>query len=913
MLVALFSVTAFAQKGMELRPMKSMLPTMKGIVRNAHAAQAPRREGAELVTPPETATVETWYTADGTFNLYGRYGFEDNTLNMPSVDVAIDGDDLYIQGLSYYFPEGWIKGTISGNTVVFDNGQLVGGLDDAADYLVGGDNQGNVTESIIFNYDAEEGILESATAIIAESPVVESIESVYAYWIFPVFTKENPKGPEVIVAPEGLETEEWAISATTNFGEPVYGYLNIGFDGNDVYLQGLCTYLPEAWIKGTLNGETITFEGDQYFGYYDGGPMNSYNFLLCTDGFVLNYDAEAGKMTGQGEVFIYTGGSFLKGDVYNDPVITKVVEKAATPSTPIITQLYEGTDGHVVMFSIPTVDVEGNAMVSSKLRFKFLKDIEQEISDVEFDVADYPFMEESMVEIPYGFNDGLGNNGQFQHNYIYLKQADYNLWNKLGIQAIYTGGDEENVSEVYWIIIKDYQKATFNFNAMTDEPCSSNDNNQGDILEDRTLTEGQVTLTISPKTVEDAAPNRFWSTSNGPQLRVYSGTLTFEVPVGKVITKLVFNAGKWNEGNTADTGSFEGSVWTGEAKKVVVTIAGNTQLNSIDVLPADYVPTAVVAPEGLATDTYVFKAHSEKPYYDPAELTLWVNVGFDGDDAYIQGLLADVNTNGEDLWVKATKNEAGQYVIPANQYMGAVSFWMNSNEYYFTAVDENNNMVDAVLDFDEEKSEFTTDQTLIINGQLAEVYAYQTFTNVVITKFNEVAATPADPVFNNIDFGEWSHGVSCSIPTVSTEGETLNPKKLFYIVYTLQNGEEVPYTFTADMYYSFEEDATEVPYSVNYGSWDNAHSIYFYDDAAVFDAWEKVGVQSIYYGAGERNTSNIVWIENPLFEGEADGISELDAERTHRTDNVIFNLAGQRLGAPQKGLNIINGRKVVMK
>lgn len=90
--------------------------------------------------------------------------------------------------------------------------------------------------------------------------MTESIESVYAYWVFPTFTKEKPKGPEVVVAPEGLETEEWAISATTNFGDPVYGYLNIGFDGNDVYLQGLCTYLPEAWIKGTLNGETITFK-----------------------------------------------------------------------------------------------------------------------------------------------------------------------------------------------------------------------------------------------------------------------------------------------------------------------------------------------------------------------------------------------------------------------------------------------------------------------------------------------------------------------------------------------------------------------------------------------------------------------------------------------------------------------------
>ena len=178
------------------------------------------------------------------------------------VYIARDGNDFYIQGLSFYFDQSWIKGTISGNTVTFENSQLVGGIDEASDYLVGGDSQGNMTESIVFNYDATAGELKSATAIIAESAVATSLESVYAYWIYPVFTKEKPKGPEVVVAPEGLKTDEWSINAMTNFGDPVSGFVNIGFDGADVYLQGLCTYLPESWIKGSLDGNTITFLGD---------------------------------------------------------------------------------------------------------------------------------------------------------------------------------------------------------------------------------------------------------------------------------------------------------------------------------------------------------------------------------------------------------------------------------------------------------------------------------------------------------------------------------------------------------------------------------------------------------------------------------------------------------------------------
>lgn len=370
----------------------------------------------------------------------------------------------------------------------------------------------------------------------------------------------------------------------------------------------------------------------------------------------------------------------------------------------------------------------------------------------------------------------------------------------------------------------------------------------------------------------------------------------------------MFNSAKWNNNNSADTGTFDGTTWTGEAQKVVVSIAGNTQLNSIEVIPADFIPTAVVAPEGLVTDTYVFTANSEKPYYDPAELTLWLKVGFDGDDAYIQGLAADANSSADQLWVKATKNNAGQYVIPANQFMGTVSFWMSNNDYYFTALDADGKMADAVLDYDAEKSVFSTSQPLVLNALPTDVYAYQTFTNVTIAKFNEVAASPADPTVNSIDFGEWSSSVSCSIPAVDSNGVTLNPQKLFYTVWIEKDGQQTPYTFKADMYYGIEADATEVPYSFNYNTWDGSHSIYFQDGVEECATWTKVGIQSIYYGGGECNKSVVAWIDNP----NASTINDINADIA-AGKVVIYNMAGQRLEVPQKGVNIINGRKVVIK
>ncbi len=331
-------------------------------------------------------------------------------------------------------------------------------------------------------------------------------------------------------------------------------------------------------------------------------------------------------------------------------------------------------------------------------------------------------------------------------------------------------------------------------------------------------------------------------------------------------------------------------------------------MNSIEVLPSDFAPTEVVAPENLVTETYIMKANSVKPYYDPAELTLWLNVGFDGDDAYIQGLASDANSDASQLWVKATKNEAGQYVIPANQFMGSVSFWMSNNDYYFTAVDAEGKMVDALLDFDPEKSQFSTAQTLVLNALLTEVNPYETFTDVTITKFNEVATSPADPTIKQIDFGEWSSGITCIIPAVDNNGETQNPQKLFYTVWTEKDGQQAPYTFKADMYYGVDEDATEVPYSFNYSSWDSSHYIYFQDGVEECATWSKVGIQSIYYGGGECNKSAVVWIDNPNSSGISDIKSDMESGKA-----VMYNIAGQRLYAPQKGLIIINGRKVLMK
>ena len=79
----------------------------------------------------------------------------------------------------------------------------------------------------------------------------------------------TPNDHELVTVPEGLVTEKMQlITNYTGFD------VNVGFDGEDVYMKGICHMCPDTWIKGKLNGTKVTFENGQYIGIVPG-----YNLL----------------------------------------------------------------------------------------------------------------------------------------------------------------------------------------------------------------------------------------------------------------------------------------------------------------------------------------------------------------------------------------------------------------------------------------------------------------------------------------------------------------------------------------------------------------------------------------------------------------------------------------------------------
>ena len=110
---------------------------------------------------------------------------------------------------------------------------------------------------------------------------------------------------------------------------------------------------------------------------------------------------------------------------------------------------------------------------------------------------------------------------------------------------------------------------------------SSSDASDGDITVAKTAIIDGVTLTVSEAAEGVTNPNRIWSKS--PKLRMYSGLMMITAPTGHNITALTFDQGKWNDKNTADSGTLSSTGWEGNAPIVLISIAGNTQFRSITV------------------------------------------------------------------------------------------------------------------------------------------------------------------------------------------------------------------------------------------------------------------------------------------------------------------------------------------
>ena len=151
----------------------------------------------------------------------------------------------------------------------------------------------------------------------------------------PALTSEDH---EIVTPPAGLVTEDYTlVSQVGSSDDKEYSQLSdgdhlqtlqIGFDGSDIYIKGMSSIFPDAWIKGTLSEDqkTVKIPTPQYIGSRVGEDGESvdwffegYNYENYGDNdnnFFVNYNNEDGSFS------ISIRDEFYERDIYGSDWIT---------------------------------------------------------------------------------------------------------------------------------------------------------------------------------------------------------------------------------------------------------------------------------------------------------------------------------------------------------------------------------------------------------------------------------------------------------------------------------------------------------------------------------------------------------------------------------------------------------------
>lgn len=86
--------------------------------------------------------------------------------------------------------------------------------------------------------------------------------------------------------PADLTTTTYRMEAfECSVGKNLDYQVQLGFAGNEVWIQGISEAFPQSWVKGDMEGDRLIIDMDQYLGVYD---LNGTNYNIWVTG--INHD-----------------------------------------------------------------------------------------------------------------------------------------------------------------------------------------------------------------------------------------------------------------------------------------------------------------------------------------------------------------------------------------------------------------------------------------------------------------------------------------------------------------------------------------------------------------------------------------------------------------------------------------------
>ncbi|MBR1414975.1 MAG: hypothetical protein IJ570_03825 [Prevotella sp.] len=748
---------------------------------------------------------------------------------------------------------------------------------------------------------------------------------------------------ELVTPPEDLVIGRFRLNGSVNISgwETVSRPIYIGFDGNDVYVQGFMNYLPEAWIKGTLNDDHTQVSFPMQF---VGQLYNSNNELRDVYFWPATYATdEEGNSGWQPIDAVFNFNEELKTFVLTQDVVTYIFENTLTDALRYfavydsVLTITDDSDTVEVPDNLETVAYQFSGTLMDLVDESEWKPVESFVKSVNVAIDDEhiyiqglcPYISGAWVKGDRQGDTFVLKSGQFFGTYIFQGEA-YPIY--------FVPMDVETGQATDLVLTQDEQTG-----ALTTEQWISLSAVQDDVYFYEIYADVELSdipdVAATPATPEisyfeyDADLEMALAELSVPTVDVDGKPLITEklyyqlfTDYGEGVEPYVFEA-DWHDGleedmtvvpyNYADDIDFlrggemilfytiqpdlkrigVKSIYTGgdETHESPVSwyLVDESYVPNDDV---DDVTAAVELPEGLEPELYSMTAQSMF-WGEPEDYSGDVLVAFDENNVYMQGL----STWVPEAWVRGTLSD-GTITIP-KRYMGLF-------EGYGIPIDVTFNgatfTYDAQAGTISSEEGYTTTASYEFYGESSEEDA-DVFVNVVIAKAADVAATPAAPEIVNFHLVEgYGYMLNLNIPLVDVDGNPIFKSKLSYQLYSKVDGQENPVTLEADKYEYATEDLSIIPYlyTDHWEVTEGGETVYVYVDG--IEDWEAIGARSIYTGGGETRQSAITWKQNDW--NPALGIE--DAQRTSLTvQRSTFDLQGRQAASQAKGLVIVQTRR----
>ena len=345
----------------------------------------------------------------------------------------------------------------------------------------------------------------------------------------------------------------------------------------------------------------------------------------------------------------------------------------------------------------------------------------------------------------------------------------------------------------------------------------------------------------------------------------------------------------------------------------------------------------VELPAGISSEVYKFKGTD---YIGGTELNYNVNIAFDGNDAYIQGIFGDT----PNAWIKGTR-EGSAIKFPSGQYLGLVA----TRPYYMLAVKLENTYAieDLTFTYDETTETLTnTTQYLVLSASKNTVYLTQAISDITITKSKTGSAYEVPYTENfgssasindytiidgNNDGTTWRYnGMSGN---VGYDWSMTNAADEWLITpaIVLEAGKTYIFTLKARSFTASMPERLEVKMGTAATAEAMTVNVIAPTEVATGDLTEFSGSVkatadgNFYFGVHAISDADnmmlvvddisIVWDEDTPIDPDVTGINAVNAENT---DSTIYTLDGRiagngNLNQLPKGLYIRGGKKIIVR